>query len=88
MKCLVAGVGCVLNENNSLIVEPSSLEYTHAKAKFEFVFESVDYKIVACHTSGYFTFDIYEEALQKCREASRNMFEFYKKLMLDSIGVK
>lgn len=83
LKCLIAGVGCVLSDDNTLHIEPSSLEYAHAKAIFEFVFESIDYKIVASHTSGSFTLDIYEEALKMCRESSKGIFEFYKKLMLE-----
>lgn len=83
MKFLIAGVGCVLSKDGVLHVDPSTLEYSHAKATFEFVFESVDYKIVASHTSGSFTLDVYEEALGKCRKCSSQIFEFYKKLMME-----
>lgn len=83
LRCLVAGVGCVLSKDNNLHVDPNTLEYAHAKAVFEFVFESIDYKIVASHTSGSFTLDVYEKALEQCRESSKDIFQFYKKIMLE-----
>lgn len=83
MKFLIAGVGCVLGEDDILRINPGPLQYAHSKAIFEFVFESVDYKLLASHTSGSFTLDIYENALKKCREASGQVFSFYKKVILE-----
>lgn len=82
MKFLIASVGCVLSKEDVIYVEPNALQYAQAKATFEFVFESVNYKIVSSYTSGSFTLNIYEEALDACRKASLQVFEFYKKILL------
>lgn len=81
MKFLVAGVGCVLGKDDSLCTHSGLLDYAHAKATFDFVFDSVEGRIVASQTTGSYTLETYEAALQKCKEESVHIFNYFRNVI-------
>lgn len=78
MYALVAGVHCVLMDDNELILDPDQLDFEHAVASLTFVFESIHLNVVAAHTSGRFTIEQYHRAVIKCKHASKTIFNFYR----------
>ncbi|GLH16465.1 Exosome complex exonuclease RRP46 [Gryllus bimaculatus] len=52
-----------------------------SKASLTFVFDSAKKNLVASHTSGVFSQEQYHESLLKCRQASCEIFEFYRSLV-------
>lgn len=78
MKFLIGAVHCIVDENNELILDPTLRQSAGAVAHFTFVFDSVHQSTVALHTSGKHTIGQYNDALFRCKEACRLVFEFYK----------
>lgn len=78
MYALIAGVHCVLMADNKLILDPNQIDFEHAVASLTFVFESIHSNVVAVHTKGRFTIDQYQNAVTKCKQASRSIFNFYR----------
>lgn len=80
MKFLTAGVTCLLSTDGEFILDPS-LEDKNTVATFTFVFENVNYNIVASHTTGAFSDEQYGEAVEKCKDGSVKIFEFYRNIV-------
>lgn len=78
MKCLLAGVHCVITNDNELVLDPDQDICGNAIASLTFVFESIQKNIVAVHTTGRFTIGQYNDAVTQCRQASEIIFKFYK----------
>lgn len=81
MKFAVAGVGCIIDGDNQMRLDPSSSEEQKARATFLFVFDSVVRNIVISYTLGSFSSDEYQEALGLCKEASVDIFAYYKSVV-------
>lgn len=81
MKFLIAAIDCVIDENNELILDPDHRQSKNSKASLTFVFDSVNRNTITSHTVGTFTVDQYEEAQLVCKEASKVIFDFYRKIM-------
>lgn len=75
---MVAASSCVLDQNGELLVElpPSHLE--DAKATFVFAFDSVDKRIIASYTTGSFSSEVYENAVDLCRTQCEDVFRLFK----------
>ncbi|KAK7788565.1 hypothetical protein R5R35_000155 [Gryllus longicercus] len=80
MKFLVAAVSCMISEDD-IILDPSDKDLMGSKASLTFVFDSAKKNLVASHTSGVFSQEQYHESLLKCRQASCEIFEFYRSLV-------
>lgn len=78
MKFLVAAGSCILDKNEELHVDtlPASLE--EPKATFVFAFDSVEKRVIASHTTGSFSSDAYQTAIELCRTQCEQVFEFFK----------
>lgn len=81
MKSLLAGVHCVINSENELILDPDQFVSEHAVASLTFVFESIQKNVVAVHTTGRFPIGQYNDAVIKCRHASEIIFKFYREII-------
>lgn len=81
MKFLVAAVSCMIDEEDQVKLDPSNKELLGSKANLTFVFDSTAKRIVASHTTGMFSQDQYQECLLKCRQASSEIFTFYRSLV-------
>lgn len=78
LKFLVAAGSCILNQKNELEIEqlPSLLE--EPKATFVFAFDSVGKRVIASHTTGSFSSDVYQSAIELCRTQCEQVLEFFK----------
>lgn len=81
LKFMVAGVSCVIDELNQIHLDPDLMVEEKARASFLFVFDSVDKNIVISYALGTFSTEEYREALGVCREASKDVFEYYKSVV-------
>lgn len=92
MKFLIAAVHCALDFDGILHLDPAiskqfilnknyKLRSNKFKATFTFVFDNVKQEVIGVHTDGKFSIQNYNEAVKICREASKNIFEFYKKMI-------
>lgn len=78
MKSLLAGVHCVITNDNELVLDPDQSICDHAVASLTFVFDSVQKNVVAAHTTGRFTIGQYNDAVTQCKHASEIVFKFYR----------
>lgn len=78
MRFTIAALTCALLKDERLCLDPVLLELEDAKAVFVFVFDSNEGRIVASHTTGTFGIKHFKEALRLCKEASTDIFEYYK----------
>lgn len=76
MYALVAGVHCAIMADNQIVIDPYQCE--QSVASLTFVFDSVNFNVITCHTSGSFTIEQYHLALAKCKHASKTIFNFYR----------
>lgn len=75
---MVAAGSCILDHNDTLQVDISSAHLEEPKATFVLAFDNVEKKIVASHTTGSFSSDLYQNALVLCRIQCEQVFEFFK----------
>jgi exosome complex component RRP46 len=92
MKCNVAAIHCILNDEGSIEVDPEFLandvqvriskarRNKKFKANFTFVFDSLNENLISVTTNGSFTLKNYNEALQLSKHASRQIFNFYSEI--------
>ena len=81
MRFLVAAVTCVLCENDELVLDSNLLKIQNSKAEFVFVFNSNCGELITSHTSGTYSVQEFEAALELCRKGSAEVLEFYRTLM-------
>nr|CAD7570221.1 unnamed protein product [Timema californicum] len=81
MKFLVAAVSCMIDQQDNIILDPDNKQLLDSKATLMFVFDIVKKNIVACHTTGTFSQTQFQESLLKCREASSQIFTYYKDMV-------
>lgn len=81
MRFLVAAVTCVLCDNNELVLDSNLLKIQNSKAQFVFVFNSNCGELITSHTSGTYSIQEFEAALELCRKGSVEVFEFYRTSM-------
>lgn len=78
MKFLVAAVCCAIDETGEFHLDPTQLQIKRSKATFELVFDNIEGRLIASHTTGSFTLDQYKQAVTTCRTASEKVFDFYR----------
>ncbi|CAK9814023.1 Exosome complex component RRP46 [Anthophora quadrimaculata] len=82
MKFTIAAVSCMIEENtDNFILDPDITKLQDAKAEFTFAFDSMKKDMICCHTAGCFTEEEFLEAMNKCKEASQHVFDFYRSLI-------
>lgn len=55
--------------------------FQDAKAEFTYAFDSVKKDIICCYTAGCFTEEEFLETIDKCKQASQYVFDFYRNLV-------
>lgn len=95
MNFTMAAVHCVVDDDDNILIDPEYDEQednlvftriqkpkrsTKFKADFTFVFDSIEKSIIAVHTNGKYSLQLYREAEKLCRHASQNIFDFYCEL--------
>ncbi|XP_018335046.1 exosome complex component RRP46, partial [Agrilus planipennis] len=86
MRFLLAAVNCTVDKDNELHLDPDQIERDHAKAAFTFVFDSLDKKVVSSQTTGSFTLQQFQVALDLCKAACDCIFDFYKTITSKQIS--
>ncbi|XP_003696793.1 exosome complex component RRP46 [Apis florea] len=82
MKFTIAAVNCMIQEGtNNIILDPDSTQLQDAKAEFTYAFDSVKKDIICCYTAGCFTEEEFLETIDKCKQASQYVFDFYRNLV-------
>lgn len=78
MKYLVAAASCVLDKNEKLHVDTFPATLDEPKATFVFAFDSVEKRVIASHTTGSFSSDVYQTAIELCKTQCEQIFEFFR----------
>ncbi|XP_065347572.1 exosome complex component RRP46 [Cloeon dipterum] len=81
MKFLFAAVTCGVTEDNLIIVDPDADKLKECKASLTFAFDSINKNVIASYTSGTFPVQTYNNGLEKCRQASDFLFDFYRDIV-------
>ncbi|KAG8236183.1 hypothetical protein J437_LFUL013449 [Ladona fulva] len=81
MKFLVAAVTCGITKDDKVILDPDLNKVKDCHTELMFAFDSIDFNIVAVDSSGQYTEEQYQKALSLCKEASNEIFDFYRNLV-------
>lgn len=95
MKFHMAAVHCGLDNEDTLVIDPDfvpnanltfsriqkSSRSQNFKGNFTFVFDSLKQSVIGVNTDGKFTLQQYNDAQKMCRQASRNIFDFYRDIV-------
>jgi len=87
MKYLVAAVHCIIDKDNEFIIDPNHRQSKDAKANLTFVFDSIDYNCIVTHTIGIFSIGQYNDIFLLCKEASKNIFQFYRDIVKKTTNI-
>ncbi|XP_011139041.1 exosome complex component RRP46 [Harpegnathos saltator] len=81
MKYAIAAVSCMIEkETEETIIDPDSTQLQNAKSAFTFAFDSIKKDIVCCHTVGRFTQSELLASMDKCRQVSQYVFDYYREV--------
>ncbi|XP_071794917.1 exosome complex component RRP46-like [Asterias amurensis] len=78
MKCLVAGVTCMLDKEKRLFLDPTDKQTEDAACCATFAFDSSNKKVITSTMQGSCTVQEYQMLLASCQTASEKVFEFYR----------
>ncbi|XP_031833544.2 exosome complex component Rrp46 [Nomia melanderi] len=82
MKFTIGAVTCIIEEDSgNIILDPDSIQLQNARAEFTFGFDSMKKDVICCHTEGRFTQAEFFDAMDKCKQASQYVFDFYRNLV-------
>ena len=87
VKYMVAATCCIITEGSTEpILSPTSAQEVNATAHVTLAFDSVDHNVVCCHTTGSFSEEQFQHCLGMCREASKQVFAFYKEAVEERLS--
>lgn len=82
MRFTIAAVSCMIEkDSDKLILDPDSTQIQVARATFTYVFEGSKKDLVSHHTTGRFTETEFIQSIDKCRQASTCVFDFYREIV-------
>lgn len=79
IKCLVAALTCIINEDNQVILDPIDKEIECARSFHTFAFESLRGNLVTDLSVGKFSKNEHLLCYEVCKNASTLLFDFYRK---------
>ncbi|KAL6432470.1 hypothetical protein ACFW04_006809 [Cataglyphis niger] len=81
MKYTIAAVSCMIEkETGKIIIDPDSTQLKNAKAEFTYAFDSINKDIVCCHSVGRFSQTEFLASMDKCKQVSQFVFDFYREI--------
>ncbi|EZA51873.1 hypothetical protein DMN91_013017 [Ooceraea biroi] len=81
MKFTIAAVHCTIEkETGEVIVDPDSTQLKNARAEFTFAFDSIKKDIVCCHSIGRFSQSEFLASMNKCKQVSQSVFDYYREV--------
>ncbi|XP_043679404.1 exosome complex component RRP46 [Vespula pensylvanica] len=82
MKFTVAAVTCMIEKDSKkIILDPDNIQLQNAMAVFTFTYDSLKKDIISCNTMGRFTDKEFVECVDRCRQASSCVFNFYREVV-------
>lgn len=78
LKFMVAANSCELKHDGTMHLNYSPVTSEEPKATFVFAFDSVEKRVLTTHTSGSFSAEEYQTALECCRSQSEQIFQFFR----------
>ncbi|XP_053984647.1 exosome complex component RRP46 [Hylaeus anthracinus] len=82
MKYTFAAVSCMIEtDTGNIILDPNNAQLEDARAEFTYGFDGIKKDVICCHTAGRFTESEFFETMEKCKEASQYVFDFYRNLV-------
>ncbi|KAG8036572.1 hypothetical protein G9C98_003894 [Cotesia typhae] len=82
MKFTIAAVHCMIDKDSkAVVIDPDEVQLQNAKATFMFAFDSVRKDIICCNANGRFNEEELLKATDKCRNASKHIFDFYRDIV-------
>lgn len=81
LKYLIASVTCAIDSDGGIILDPTSKQEKLATSTLTFVFDKKNYDVVSVTTKGSYTQEQFNKCLILCRQASKNVFQFYRDSM-------
>ncbi|XP_011641262.1 exosome complex component RRP46 [Pogonomyrmex barbatus] len=81
MKFTVAAVSCMIEkETGDIIMDPNSSQLKNAKAEFTYTFDSINKDIICCHSIGQFSQNEFLASMNKCKQVSQYVFDYYREV--------
>ncbi|XP_012524999.1 exosome complex component RRP46 [Monomorium pharaonis] len=81
MKFTIAAVSCMIQkETGELIMDPDNSQLKNAKAEFTYAFDSINNDIICCHSVGQFSQSEFLASMDKCRQVSKYVFDYYREV--------
>ncbi|KAL6256087.1 hypothetical protein P5V15_013322 [Pogonomyrmex californicus] len=81
MKFTVAAVSCMIEkETGDIIMDPNSSQLKNAKAEFTYTFDSINKDIICCHSIGQFSQSEFLASMNKCKQVSQYVFDYYREV--------
>ncbi|KAF3424063.1 hypothetical protein E2986_05214 [Frieseomelitta varia] len=82
MKFTIAAINCMIQKDSEdIILDPDNIQLQEAKAEFTFAFDSMDKNVICCYTTGCFTETEFLKTMDRCKQASQYVFDFYRNLV-------
>ncbi len=81
MRCTVAAVHCIVDEQHHVLLDPTLKQESKAVATFTFAFESRDKNVILAKGTGTFSNELYQKCLSACQTAAADVFALYSTAM-------
>ena len=81
LRHLVAGVACIITQEGELILDPSLRQEKAARTTMLLAFESENLHVISSRVHGAVSDEEYQTSVCACREASKDIFKFYREAM-------
>jgi len=81
LRHLIASVACIITQEDVLILDPTHRQEKDAKTTMLFAFESENMHVISSRVHGAVSDEEYQTSVCACREASKDIFKFYREAM-------
>lgn len=81
MRNTFAAVNCCVQEDGEIVLNPTARETTKSCGSALFIFDSIQKSLLTCVNSGKFSEEQFRRCSETCRNASDNIFSFYRSII-------
>ncbi|KAG9289832.1 hypothetical protein G9A89_015412 [Geosiphon pyriformis] len=74
MKAIVVAITCIVNKEKKIYLDPTAKEMEKAISIHTFAYETLDFNVAFCESSGLFTEQEYFECYEICKSAAREIY--------------
>ncbi|XP_076064088.1 exosome complex component Rrp46 isoform X2 [Oratosquilla oratoria] len=79
MRSMCGAISCCITKEGAIIIEPSNLDLEESTCVCTFVFEGPTHSLVSVHQEGQLSAAQYEQCLEKCQFAAKDLFNFFRR---------